>query len=47
MRIPSGSVERGDGLTNLADRVAALGGTLEIDAGPGRGTRITGTSPVS
>ena len=39
-------VERGAGLTNLTDRVAAVGGTLQIDAGPGRGTRITGEIPV-
>jgi signal transduction histidine kinase len=38
---------RGAGLTNLADRVAAVGGTLEIDARPGRGTRIRGEIPAS
>ena len=37
---------RGAGLTNLADRVAAVGGTLEIDARPGRGTRIRGEIPA-
>jgi signal transduction histidine kinase len=41
-----GDVARGAGLTNLADRVAAVGGTLEIDARPGRGTRITGEIPA-
>jgi signal transduction histidine kinase len=41
-----GAVERGAGLTNLADRVAAVGGTLRIDAGRGRGTRITGSLPA-
>ena len=40
------TAERGAGLTNLADRVAAVGGTLEIDARPGRGTRITGEIPA-
>jgi signal transduction histidine kinase len=40
-----GTVVRGAGLANLESRVAALGGTLDIDAGPGRGTRITGTLP--
>ena len=38
---------RGSGLTNLADRVEAVGGTLEIDAAPGRGTRITGQIPAA
>jgi signal transduction histidine kinase len=41
-----GAVARGAGLTNLADRVAAVGGTLRIDAGPGRGTHISGNLPV-
>jgi signal transduction histidine kinase len=39
-------VERGAGLTNLADRLAAVGGTLRIDAGPRRGARITGNVPT-
>jgi signal transduction histidine kinase len=42
-----GEVGRGAGLTNLADRVATVGGTLEIDAGSGRGTRVTGKIPAS
>ena len=41
-----GTAKRGAGLTNLADRVAAVGGTLKIDARPGRGTRVTGTIPA-
>jgi signal transduction histidine kinase len=40
------AVERGSGLTNLADRLAAVGGTLQIDAGPRRGTRVTGEIPA-
>jgi signal transduction histidine kinase len=40
------TAKRGAGLTNLADRVAAVGGTLVIDARPGRGTRITGEIPA-
>jgi hypothetical protein len=41
-----GDVEPGAGLTNLTDRVAAVGGTLQIDGGPGRGARITGEIPI-
>jgi signal transduction histidine kinase len=37
---------RGSGLTNIADRVDALGGGLEISSAPGRGTRLRGTVPV-
>ena len=40
------AVERGAGLTNLADRVAAVGGTLQIDARPGRGTRVSAEIPI-
>jgi signal transduction histidine kinase len=38
--------KRGAGLTNLADRVAAHGGSIEIDSGPGRGTQVTGCVPA-
>jgi signal transduction histidine kinase len=31
----------GTGLTNMTDRLAAIGGDLVIDSAPGRGTRIT------
>jgi signal transduction histidine kinase len=34
------------GLTNLRDRVAALGGVLTVESAPGRGTRIAGAVPV-
>ena len=34
--------EHGTGLAGLEDRVAALGGTLDIETAPGRGTRVTG-----
>ncbi|HVQ49531.1 MAG TPA: sensor histidine kinase [Mycobacterium sp.] len=33
----------GVGLTNMTDRLSAIGGELVIDARPGRGTRITAT----
>ncbi len=31
----------GTGLTNMTDRLSAIGGNLAIDTAPGRGTRIT------
>ncbi len=39
-------VEPGDGLANLADRLAAVGGSLEIDSTPCRGARIAGIIPL-
>lgn len=33
------------GLANIADRVHALGGSLEVDSSPGRGTILRGTVP--
>jgi signal transduction histidine kinase len=44
----SSAVERGHiGLASSAERVEALGGDLQIDSDPGRGTRIRTTLPVS
>jgi signal transduction histidine kinase len=37
----------GSGLRNMADRLAALGGRLEVRSAPGQGTTITGHLPVS
>jgi signal transduction histidine kinase len=37
----------GAGVQGMTDRMAALGGTLEVSSEPGRGTRVTGTIPVS
>ena len=34
----------GHGLTNMLDRIGAVGGTLRIDTAPGRGTTIHATS---
>jgi signal transduction histidine kinase len=36
----------GSGLRNMADRLAALGGRLEVQSAPSQGTTITGHLPV-
>ena len=41
------TVPRGAGLTNLGDRVAAVGGELRIDSRRGGGTRIAGDLPAA
>ena len=45
----SGGVDptRGSGLSGLADRVSALGGTLEIDSPAGAGTAIRARIPLA
>ena len=40
-------VRRGSGLAGLKDRVAAYGGTLEVDSPPGEGTRIHAVIPCA
>ena len=37
----------GTGLQGMADRLAAMGGTLRVDSAPGSGTTISGTLPVA
>ena len=37
----------GSGLIGLADRVSALGGTLEVDSPPGVGTTLRVTLPIA
>jgi signal transduction histidine kinase len=37
---------RGSGLTNMSDRLGALGGRLSIASSPADGTRITGAVPL-
>jgi signal transduction histidine kinase len=37
----------GIGLISMRDRIGAVGGTLEIDSAPGRGTVISGTVPLA
>jgi signal transduction histidine kinase len=36
----------GSGLVGMADRLAAVGGTLTVDSVPGAGTTVRGTIPV-
>jgi signal transduction histidine kinase len=36
----------GAGLTNMADRLAAVGGSLEVLSHPGEGTNVTGRIPL-
>ena len=40
------SVARGTGLLGMADRVEALGGSLDVGSRPGRGTTVTGRIPI-
>ena len=40
------AAERGSGLQGIADRLAALGGTLDVRSTPGTGTTIAGSLPV-
>jgi signal transduction histidine kinase len=41
------SITRGAGLTNMEDRLDALGGILEIDSTPGSGTTLRASIPVA
>ena len=36
------AVTAGSGLQNMSDRLAALGGSCQVDSGPGRGTTVAG-----
>ena len=40
------STARGAGLQNMEDRLAALGGSLDVTSSPGEGTRVTGRVPA-
>jgi signal transduction histidine kinase len=37
---------RGSGLTNMSDRLDALGGTVVVQSQPGSGTQLVGTMPI-
>jgi signal transduction histidine kinase len=41
------STPRGAGLENMADRISALDGKLEVRSAPGQGTTVTGRLPVA
>jgi signal transduction histidine kinase len=41
-----GLTRKGTGLQGMADRLAALGGTLHVHSQPGRGTTVQGWLPV-
>jgi signal transduction histidine kinase len=40
------STPRGSGLTNMSDRLDALGGHFTVESKPGNGTRLTATMAV-
>ena len=40
------ATSRGNGLTNMEDRLDALGGTLHIASSPGNGTTLRATIPA-
>jgi signal transduction histidine kinase len=42
-----GAAKRGKGLTNMSDRIAAVGGTLRVRSFPGRGTIVRGHVPLA
>ncbi len=42
----TGAASRGSGLLGIEDRLAALGGTMEIRSSPGQGTTIAGVVPT-
>jgi signal transduction histidine kinase len=43
----NGALTNGAGLTNLRDRVSAIGGELQIESSRGGGTRVSGSLPVA
>jgi signal transduction histidine kinase len=44
--VPDDDVGRGHGFVNMADRLGAFGGRVEVASAPGAGTTITGTIPL-
>ena len=44
--LPNGARQHGAGLTNMRDRIGAVGGRLTIESAPDEGTCVAGTAPV-
>jgi signal transduction histidine kinase len=45
--LPDRAYQRGAGLTNMRDRIGAVGGRLTIESVPGEGTCVAGTAPLA
>jgi len=45
--LPQGHRSEGAGITNMRDRIGAMGGTVAIESHPGAGTRVMGAVPVA
>ena len=45
--LSQGHVGEGAGITNMRDRIGAMGGTLAIESHPGEGTRVMGAVPLA
>ncbi|HEY6278688.1 MAG TPA: histidine kinase [Streptosporangiaceae bacterium] len=45
--IDPAAARTGSGIQNMMDRMAALGGSLDLSAGPGGGTQVSGRLPVT
>ena len=41
------TAERGSGLQGMADRLDAIGGTLDVRSSPGAGTTVTGSARIT
>jgi PAS domain S-box-containing protein len=45
--LPQGHGSKGAGITNMRDRIGAMGGTLAIESHPGAGTCVMGAVPLA
>jgi signal transduction histidine kinase len=43
----AGTTGQGAGITNMSDRLGAVGGSLHVESEAGRGTRVTGLVPLT